>query len=77
MFVGDSAGASSETPFGSMGRGVFYIRGFCGNLRTVKLHISHNNRRFFAHLDNPISLALGFGPDAENPNAFHINPGTF
>ena len=43
----------------------------------MKLHISHNNRRFFAHLDNPISLALGFGPDAENPNAFHINPAHF
>lgn len=43
----------------------------------MKLHIHHSNRLFFAHLDKPISLALGFGPDAENPNAFHINAAQF
>lgn len=44
---------------------------------TVKVHITHNNHDYQADLTQPISIALGFGPLAENPNAFHINPAKF
>lgn len=43
----------------------------------MKLQIRHNNNVYNAQLDQAISLALGFGPEAENPNAFHINPAQF
>jgi len=43
----------------------------------VKIHIPFDNHIYTADLTQPISLALGFGPSAENPNAFHINPAEF
>ncbi len=43
----------------------------------MKVQILLEKGRYQADLQHPISLALGFGPNAENPNAFHINPAQF
>lgn len=40
----------------------------------MQLIITQSNRTYSADLNQGVSLALGFGPDAENPNAFHIAP---
>ena len=40
----------------------------------MKVTLNINQQIWTADLNQPISLALGFGPGAENPNAFHINP---
>jgi len=40
----------------------------------MKLIIEHHNSSYSVDLNKHHSLALGFGPGAENPNAFYINP---
>ncbi len=40
----------------------------------MKTVIEIEGKWFEADLTNPLSLSLGFGPQAENPNAFFINP---
>lgn len=40
----------------------------------MKLNIEHNYKNYFVDLTQFHSLALGFGPGADNPNAFYINP---
>ena len=42
----------------------------------MKAFCSIANIEYSADLNQPLSLALGFGPGMENPNAFHINPAT-
>jgi arylformamidase len=43
----------------------------------VILNITIKGTSYYTSLHEPISLALGFGPQAENPNAFFINPAEF
>lgn len=43
-------------------------------MAAMKFSIEYKNIDYSVNLSNFYSLALGFGPDAENPNAFHINP---
>jgi hypothetical protein len=40
----------------------------------MKLNIEHNLKSYSVDLTQFHSLALGFGPEADNPNAFYINP---
>lgn len=40
----------------------------------MKLNIEHNFKSYSVDLTQFYSLALGFGPGADNPNAFYINP---
>lgn len=39
----------------------------------MQFSLSIQNRNYLADLSLPLNLTLGFGPDFENPNAFHIN----
>ena len=39
----------------------------------MQFSLSIQNRNYLADLSQPLNLTLGFGPDFENPNAFHIN----
>jgi kynurenine formamidase len=43
----------------------------------VKVVIQIDDRFFSADLDHPHSLAIGFGPTADNPSAFHIPAARF
>ncbi len=44
------------------------------NLCSMKTIVSIEGINYEADLNEPLSLSLGFGPQAENPNAFFINP---
>jgi hypothetical protein len=43
----------------------------------MKTSVSIEGINYEADLNQPQSLSLGFGPQAENPNAFFINPAVF
>ena len=40
----------------------------------MKLNVEYKDKNYSVDLNHFHSLALGFGPGAENPNAFYINP---
>jgi len=40
----------------------------------MQARIEIQKKVLYADLVNPISLSLGFGPQSNNPNAFHISP---
>lgn len=39
----------------------------------MQFSLEINGIRYSAALNNPLNITLGFGPNFENPNAFHIN----